>query len=257
MDAEQAGGLGVGPVPDELGLVLGVELLEHVRLELVVLADRLDDLLALLVGGGLDQVGDLGRAELARASGRGCAAWRSGRGRRRARCSPSRPWDPARSPARAGRGSRRSSGRLDGSTATTSQRAVHLGQLDLVGLDDPAAHEVDGVAGQQVAGEEQLARAALEAAQVDPGAVEADPAGLEGGDLADRHEQVARPDGHHQAHDRGVRARRRGGRRGPGPRPIRSPVASTRGRFTMFERWRISGSTCVSAFVRGSCRAQA
>ena len=40
--------------------MLVVELLEHIRLELLVLAHRLEDLLALLVRGGLDQVRDLG-----------------------------------------------------------------------------------------------------------------------------------------------------------------------------------------------------
>ena len=60
---EQPGRLGVGAAADELDLVLGVELLEDVGLELAVLAHRLDDLLALVVRGRFDQVGDLGRME--------------------------------------------------------------------------------------------------------------------------------------------------------------------------------------------------
>ena len=44
--------------------MLVVELLEDVRLELLVLADRLDDLLALLVARGLDEVGDLRRVQV-------------------------------------------------------------------------------------------------------------------------------------------------------------------------------------------------
>ena len=40
--------------------MLGVELLEDVGLELEVLADGVDYLLALLVRGGLDEIGDLG-----------------------------------------------------------------------------------------------------------------------------------------------------------------------------------------------------
>ena len=47
---------------DELPLVLGVELLEHVGLQLLVFQRR-HDLLALAVRGGLDQVGELGRVQ--------------------------------------------------------------------------------------------------------------------------------------------------------------------------------------------------
>ena len=63
--AEDLRDLLVGAILQELALVVIVELLEHVGLELpVVLADGLDDLLALAPGGGLDQVGDLGRVKL-------------------------------------------------------------------------------------------------------------------------------------------------------------------------------------------------
>ena len=41
--------------------MLVVELLEHVGLELLVVPDRLQDLLALIVRGGLDEIGDLRR----------------------------------------------------------------------------------------------------------------------------------------------------------------------------------------------------
>jgi hypothetical protein len=41
-----------------------IELLEHVRFELSVAADRLDDLFPLLVGCRLNEVGELGRVEL-------------------------------------------------------------------------------------------------------------------------------------------------------------------------------------------------
>ena len=44
--------------------MLVVELLEDVGLELLVLADGLEDLLALLVARGLDEVGDLRRMQL-------------------------------------------------------------------------------------------------------------------------------------------------------------------------------------------------
>ena len=56
--------LAVAALVEELELVLVVELLEHVGLELLVLADGLEDLLALLVAGCLDEVGDLGRVKL-------------------------------------------------------------------------------------------------------------------------------------------------------------------------------------------------
>ena len=45
--------------------MLHVELFEDVRLELAVLPDRPDDLLALFVRGRLDQVGKLGRVDAA------------------------------------------------------------------------------------------------------------------------------------------------------------------------------------------------
>ena len=41
--------------------MLVVELLEHVGLELLVVTDRLEDLLALLVRSGLDEISDLRR----------------------------------------------------------------------------------------------------------------------------------------------------------------------------------------------------
>ena len=50
-------------------------------------ADRLEDLLALLVRGGLDQVGDLRRVQAREPAGARASAARSGRGRRTARCS--------------------------------------------------------------------------------------------------------------------------------------------------------------------------
>jgi hypothetical protein len=47
--SEDRRGLLVRPVPEELPLVMGVQLLEHVRLELGVLLHRGEDLLALVV----------------------------------------------------------------------------------------------------------------------------------------------------------------------------------------------------------------
>ena len=60
----------VGALADELDLVLVVELLEHIGLELaVVAADRLHDLLTLTMRRRLDQVGDLRRMKPGAASG--------------------------------------------------------------------------------------------------------------------------------------------------------------------------------------------
>ena len=62
---EDLGDLLVGAILEELTLVLVVELLEDIRLELTVsVADRLDYLLALVLGGGLDEVGDLSGVKL-------------------------------------------------------------------------------------------------------------------------------------------------------------------------------------------------
>ena len=47
--------------------MLVVELLEDVGLELLVLADGLEDLLALVVGGRLDEIGDLRRVQACQA----------------------------------------------------------------------------------------------------------------------------------------------------------------------------------------------
>ena len=82
--------LGVRALVQELDLVLGIELLEDVGLELAVGADRADDLLALVVRGGLDQVGDLRRVELRQLAEAHPQPRAWAHGRRRARRSPSR-----------------------------------------------------------------------------------------------------------------------------------------------------------------------
>ena len=84
--------------------------------------------------------------------------------------------------------------------------AVHLGQLDLVGPDQPAPHDVDEMARRQVPGEEQLTGTTLEPAQVDLAAVEPDVAGLETVHLSDRDEQVAAADVDDEPDDGRVRA---------------------------------------------------
>ena len=49
--------------------MLVVELLEHVSLELLVLADSLEDLLTLIMRSGLDEIGDLRRMKPRQATG--------------------------------------------------------------------------------------------------------------------------------------------------------------------------------------------
>jgi len=61
---DHRGDLRVGALSDELELVVLVELLEDVRLELAIVGDRLDQLLSLVMGCGLHEIGDLGRVEV-------------------------------------------------------------------------------------------------------------------------------------------------------------------------------------------------
>ena len=75
--------------------MLGVELLEDVGLELAVGSHRPDYLFALLVGGGLDQVGEFGRVQPPQLAERYLQAGRRHMGRRTARSRPSRPAGPA------------------------------------------------------------------------------------------------------------------------------------------------------------------
>ena len=66
--------------------------------------------------------------------------------------------------------------------------------------------QVDQVARHEVLGQEELAGPALEAPEVDLGAVEGHPPGLDGGDLPGGHEELAAADLHDEAGDRRVRA---------------------------------------------------
>ena len=240
--AEQLGRLGVGAGLHELDLVLGVELLEDVRLELAVLAHRLDDLLALLVRRLLDQVGDLGRMETAPACGTGCAAEPRARGRRTARCWPSRRWRRHRRccPSRPGR-RRRSTPRAVGSTPTTSQPpSIRASSISLARMSRAPTRLIRWRALRSWArrtspGRRSKRRRSTRA----PSKTTLAP---------DRWRRSCAP----ARRGRGRRSRRRarrpadagcrrGGRSGPATRPRRSPLASTSGRFTMPERWISSG----------------
>src|ERR1039458_4244364 len=189
----------VGALVDELELVLGVELLEHVGLELAVESDGLDDLLALLVAGRLDEVGDLGRMQPGEApvrdpesSGGYVTYERLDLGEvDDARRRDPAPKAPAEEPAEQG-----ASPNVD---THDLPRAVDVGKLDLVRRDEAPAHEVDEVPSEQVMGEQDLTGAPLEATQVNPLALEPRAAPLDRGDLADGHEQIASPDTHDDA----------------------------------------------------------
>ena len=60
---EHSCNLAVRALVEELELVLVVQFLEHVRLKLLVLSNGLQDLFALLMARGLDEVGDLRRVQ--------------------------------------------------------------------------------------------------------------------------------------------------------------------------------------------------
>ena len=128
--------------------MLDVELFEHVCFELSVCFHRLDDLFALLVGGSLDEVGDLGRMEAGQLpirdmqpGGRHVGDERFDArpvdegARRYVASHPSRQQPPQRRPA----------ARVDAHDLPDS---AHLRQLDLLGADEPTAHKVDEVAGE-------------------------------------------------------------------------------------------------------------
>jgi hypothetical protein len=82
--------------------------------------------------------------------------------------------------------------------------AVEAGDLDLVGPDEPGPLEVDEVAGQQVLDEQQLARAAVEALQVDGVAHHLDASGTDVGDALDGNEERSLTDADDETRERGM-----------------------------------------------------
>ena len=170
---EQSRRVGVAARLEELQLVRGVELFEDVGLEFAVGGHGLDDLLTLIVTGLFDQVGDLCGVQFGELAIRNSQPSRRARARRTVRSTRSRRWP------RTSRGLptlvpriRRRSERLPGSTPTTSQRVVDLGDLDLVRRDQAATDQVDQVAGEQVLREQQFTGASLKSTKVHPLALE-------------------------------------------------------------------------------------
>ncbi len=198
---EQARGLGVGAALEELELVGRVELLEDVGLELAVQAHGLDDLLALLVAGLLDEVGDLGGVQLGQLAVRDAQA-RGGHvadeGLDRGEVDDGLGLDALTHARTQQAAQQRASPGVD---ADDLPLAVDLGDLDLVRGDEATAHQVDQVAREQVLGEEELAGAPLEPAQVHAAALEGHLALAQAADLADRHEEVPALDADDRADD--------------------------------------------------------
>ena len=161
-----------------------VELLEHVGLELaVVVADGLDDLLALAPRGGLDEIGDLRRVQL--------GELRVGHAQAHGRHVPDERLDASPVEELAGRDVRAEPLRQQppqaaaraGVDADDAPGAGDERELDLVGAHQPRALDVDQLAVEQVALQQHLVGAALEVAQVELGLAQHDAAGA---DLARR-----------------------------------------------------------------------
>ena len=164
---EHVRGLLVGALAQELDLMLGIELLEHVGLQLAVCPDGTDDLLAFLVRGGLDQVGDLRRMQLRQPA----EPHSQPRGRHvadeRLDVRPVEEGPHRGAPAQRGRqhaAKQRAEARVH---ADQTPPAVHLAQHEIVGTHETSTDDVDHVAPQQVLAEEHLALTPLEPAEVD------------------------------------------------------------------------------------------
>jgi hypothetical protein len=83
--------------------------------------------------------------------------------------------------------------------------AIDLGDLDLVGDDDAATHQVDEVTSEEVFGEEELSRSTLKTAKVDSQSLEGHAALGETTDLLYRDEEISSLNANDGAHDRRVR----------------------------------------------------
>ena len=209
--------------------MLVVELLEDVGLELLVLADRLEDLLALLVARRLDEVGDLRGMQVRdapvrepQARGRHVADERLELGprdelprarRRRSRSAPREQAPEARAEARVDPGD--------------APRAVLVDQLDLAGAHQPRGVDVDQAVAEHVGAQQHLAGAALELGEVELGRRRGG-AGLEALD-ADRHEQQAAADAARRPITGGSGSARSSRATTSSTRPSRSPAESSSG----------------------------
>ena len=225
--------------------MLVVELLEHVGLELLVLADRLEDLLALLVRGRLDQVGDLRRMQAGEAA-RG--EFRREVGTWPTNGSMSLQGDElvvlgvvsARNGA-AGSAQARAEARID---AGHPPGAVLADELDLAGGDQRGRLDVDQAAVEDVGRSRtspgRRSNCARLSLVVEVRAAAGSELSIRGG-----HEQLAAADPGLQP-DHG-RKRSAGSSRATtsSTRPSRSPAESSSGLPATEDRWRIaSGISC-------------
>ena len=238
---EQSRGLDVAARLEELELVRRVELLEDVGLELAVEPDGLDDLLALLVTGLLDEVGDLGRVQLGQLAVRDAQARR--RHVRDERLDGGEVDDrlglDALAHALAEQAAQEAADVRGRRPRPPSVPSIWAISISLAMISRPRTRLIE-VARQQVLGQEQLAGATLEATQVDALALEGHAALGQAADLADGHEEVAALDADDRAHDRAGARRRRGARPGPGRDRSGHRPESKIGRRRNVERWRIS-----------------
>ena len=182
--------------------MLVVELLENIRLELLVVANRGQDLLALLVGGGLDEVGDLRRMQ-ARESARAKLQPRGGYVRKErldlmprhdlflvsrvaaeaAREEAPEAWSEARNYAR-----------------HTPHAVVLTHKLHLMRSDQSRCGHVDHPPVQEVTSQQHLTGAALELREVQLRGRRLGDLGAELLDVCDRHEQFTPTDSRFEPH---------------------------------------------------------
>ena len=184
--------------------MLGVELLEDISLELEVLADSVDDLLALLMRRGFDEIGDLGRVQASKFAVRDAEHRRRHMGDERLDALPID--DGLRRDAlgeHAGEhpAQNRPAGRVD---PDHLEGAVDQRDLDLVRTDEPGAHDVDQVPSRQVFGEEKLAGPSFETGEIERLALELDASGANASDQRDRHEELPPADSRDDPGHRGM-----------------------------------------------------
>ena len=181
-----------------------IELFEHIRFELAVLADRLDDLFSFLVRSRFDEVGDLCRSEPGELAVRDPHP--RGRDVRDERLD-ALPVDDLAQPDPPGEKAwQRASDRSPRRGVDTDHvpRPVDLGELDLVRPDEASTDDIDDVAPGEVALEQQLARTTLEATEVQGLALELDPSRSHLEERVDRDEQLPAADVRDQPGDEGV-----------------------------------------------------
>jgi hypothetical protein len=192
---QQGRHLHVGALPQELQLVLLVELLEDVGLELLVLGDRLHDLLALVMGGRLHQVCDLGGVQ-PREAAMGESQPRGGHvADERLELGPLHQLDvlglAASQATRKQAPHASAEARVD---AGDSPDAVIAHELDLARHDQPRRYHVDHAVPEHVRAQQHLSRPALEPGQVELGGRGASRRRLEPRDPIRRDEQFTAAD---------------------------------------------------------------